>query len=421
MKLPRIISKTVAVNTVSQMAGKALTTVFGITTTALLARYLGKAGYGEYVFVIAFATMFATFADWGTQLIAVREASKRKNLAKKILGNVFILRLGLAVLAGILAGGAALILPYSGSRLALILSSLIILSLSLKSSFHMIFHTKLRLENTALMEIVSGGLILGFAYWATKTGQGVLFLIITMILANFGAGLTAFLLSRKIIVLDFKIEPSLMRTTFYESLPMGGILILFVLYSKIDTVILQGFKGSEAVGVYGLSYKIHEVLTLGAAYLMNSLLPVFSQRAKTKEFKGLFWQTGGILLLMGIVMLGLVQILAPWIIEVIGGQGYESSILALRILSLATFISYFNHLTGYSIVALGKQRYSFFIALLALMVNVLGNFWGVPRYSFLAAAGMTVVTEGLVLFLSGFVVLRALHFNDMRRRLKISP
>jgi len=80
----------------------------------------------------------------------------------------------------------------------------------------------------------------------------------------------------------------------------------------------------------------------------------------------------------------------------------------LRILSLAIFLSYFNHLTGFTIVALGKQRLYFSVALAALAFNVLLNLLVIPKFSYYGAAGVTILTETLIFFITLFFVFRLL-------------
>ena len=79
--------------------------------------------------------------------------------------------------------------------------------------------------------------------------------------------------------------------------------------------------------------------------------------------------------------------------------------MRLQILSLALIVSYFNHLNGYTLIALGRQWSSFIIAIVALVVNVLLNLVLIPHFSFIAAAFVTFITEGLIVGL-GIIVIR---------------
>jgi len=125
--------------------------------------------------------------------------------------------------------------------------------------------------------------------------------------------------------------------------------------------------------------------------------------------KRIYQKAFDILLLMSIGVVLATWIFAPLVVRLITQQRFtefSDSILVLRILSLALFLAYFNHLTGYTIVVLGQQRSYFFVALVALIFNVLANLIIIPQFSYFGAAAVTVLTEGLVLLITTFFVFR---------------
>ncbi|MBI4099795.1 polysaccharide biosynthesis C-terminal domain-containing protein, partial [Candidatus Microgenomates bacterium] len=195
-----------------------------------------------------------------------------------------------------------------------------------------------------------------------------------------------------------------------ESLPMGGILVLFTIYNRVDTVILQYFKGSAAVGLYGVAYRVFEVLVLGAAYFANSILPLISSLAKTdrRRLGEVYRKSFVVLLVLGVTVATVNFIFAPLAIAILGGGDFAPSVGILRLLSLALLMSYFNHLNGYTLIALGKQWYSLTIAVIALTVNLTLNWLFIPLFSYQAAAFITFVTEGLIVVLSLIFIKREL-------------
>lgn len=415
------LSKSITINTLSQVLGKISVVIFGILGTIVLRRYLGRSFYGDYIYVISLATMFATLADFGSHLITVREASQKEKKQGQIIANVFILRLILVSLAAIILIGLAFIPSFSGSAnknsnltLPIIFSVLIIFSLSFKNSLTIIFHTKLKLFYFSLMNFLTGFLaLLGAVFLvAINAGKKPSFFVLNLGLANFLAFIFFLPLALRLINLRFKLSKKIIKRIILQTAPMGGILLLFTLYSKIDTVILKLYQNSEAVGIYGLTYKIHENLNVMAAYLMNSLLPIFSKlavnKSKQKSFKKLFQTSFDVLLVSGALLAGITFLISPLIIRILTGGFFKKEIFCLRILVLATFFSFLNHLMGYSIVALKKQAKSFYIAGLALGFNLTVNLIFIPLFSFKAAAINTVLTEGLVLILSSLVVYKKL-------------
>ncbi len=411
------LTRVVAYNTSVQILGKAITLVFGITTTALLTNYLGPTGFGNYIFALSFVSIFSSIADWGTVLIGVREASRAEEKQEEIFSNTFILRLLLSFLAMLVVWVIIYFFPLGSSQTSLknlvIFSSILILIFSLKTSLEIVFQTKLKQGKTALVELVASLLTLLLSFLAIKIG-GDLFAIFTgLILANIAASILAFILARQLTNFNFSISPAILKMISLEALPMGGVLILYSVYNRVDSLILQAIKGSEAVGVYGLSYRIYEVLVLGAFYLMNTLLPIISQEKDPVRLRHIYQKTIDVLMLAGItVFLGTI-IFAPLAIKVIAWQKateFGQSIPLLRILGLATLVSYLNHLTGYTIVALGKQRKYLLIALAAMVFNFSLNLILIPRFSFYAAAWITVLTEGLVFLLTSLFLIRTMGF-----------
>jgi len=198
---------------------------------------------------------------------------------------------------------------------------------------------------------------------------------------------------------------------------MGLILLIFTIDNKIDAIMLGSMKGSGAVGIYAVAYRVYDVLILGAAYLMIALLPIISRYADLKRWRGklkeIYQKSFDLLLFGALVVAVSLWLLAPLAVKLMTQNRFgefSEAVSVLRLLGLALFLAYFNHLTGYTIVALGKQRPYFFIALGALIFNVSANALVIPRFSFYGAAGVTILTEGLLLMATTFFIHRLMGF-----------
>ncbi len=191
---------------------------------------------------------------------------------------------------------------------------------------------------------------------------------------------------------------------------MGAILVVFTIYNRIDTVLLSKFIGVDAVADYGLAYRIFEVTVLGAAFFANAILPVISTLAQTDKGKlVVFFKKSYVILgFLGVGAATATYFLAPLAIGILGGNEYKDAVVALRLLGLSLVVSYFNHLNGYTLIALGKQWWSFRIAIVALVINLGLNWWLIPHYSFKAAALNTFVTEGIIVGLSLTVIYKTI-------------
>lgn len=409
------LSRQVTLNTFAQILGRASVILISFFTTALLTRQLGQAGYGAFGVISTAVVIFFSFADWGTNLIAVRESSKNPSQSAQILGNSLLVRTLMAFL------GIALFLlfiflnpAFSKFKFEAFLSSFIILFLSLKTSAQIIFHAQLKLHLAALIEFLSSFFFLLFLLFS-KSNFSLLLVIFFLLFSAALAAIIALIAAFKIIPPNFQPNPRLIKHLLKESLPMGALLAVFSVYNRLDTFLLQAIKGEAATGIYVLAYKVHDNLVLGAAYLMNSFFPVLSGfPTNLKETKNrlttLIQKAFDLLLAMALPLVVFIFLLAPFIINLLGGQEFTSSAAVLRILTFATGVAYLNHLTGYSLAALGHQRASLKFGLLALLVNLTLNLIFIPQYSYFAAAAVTFLSELLVFSLS-FRYLRQIGYR----------
>ena len=75
------------------VCGKIVSLLGVLVGAIIVARYLGQEQYGIMNYVVSYVAIFQVFADFGLDLIQIREESKNPSLRDKIIGTVFILKL----------------------------------------------------------------------------------------------------------------------------------------------------------------------------------------------------------------------------------------------------------------------------------------------------------------------------------------
>lgn len=397
----------VAFNTAIQIVGKVVSVCFTLLTVSLLTGYLGVAGFGRYIYLLTWLVLFSSLADWGTNTIGARELAK--NSSPGLLGKLLVLKAAFSIVA---IGGLLLVLPAPLAVLALFL-----LFKMGRDYLAMIWQARLEMHKTAITDVVASGLIFLISWLFVQRGGGVNQLLLAYFLATFLALILGIALIYRQTELQFNFSFTEIRPLLAEILPMGGILLMFTMDNKIDTLMLGMIKGSEAVGIYGIAYRVYDVLILGAAFLMNALLPVFSRWQNLNRWgsrlERAYQQAFDLLLVGGLLLAVGVYFGAPLLVGLLAGGRFAEfypAVGVMRLLTVAVFLAYLNHLTGYTIVALGKQRPYFFVALASLVFNVAVNLVVIPRYSFYGAAVVTILTEALVLTITTGFICKLLHF-----------
>jgi len=415
------LSRTVNLNVFSQIFGKVFSATLGFATTIILRRLFGAGTFGDYIFILSLVTLFVSLADFGTHLVSVNLAAQDRTKEAKVLGNAILLRLGLA-LATFLIFGLVILVFFSRQAifLNLVLTLPLIFLINFKDSLLVLFHIKMRLYFSSLQDFLVALLLFLAAVFTLLVKPELAFYIILINCCYLIVAVPFFWLAHKKITISWQLDFKIIKKLFYQSAPLGIILVSYTLYSKVDTLILKFVWGSASVGVYGLSYKIYENLVLPAAFLMNAVLPIIAEQFKLVKLDKLFFllqRMFDLLILGALALIILFYCLAPTLVKIFtGGQGDE--VLLFRILLLALPFAYLNHLTGYTNIVLSQQKKSLVIALVALVFNFGANLLLIPLFAGRGAAVITVLTQVLVFVLS----LRVLNFKlKFRPRLYCWP
>lgn len=398
-------------NTAFQVLAKLITVAFGLVTRKLLTNYLGPAGFGDYGLALAYAGFFSGVADWGTQLIGIREASRSPTSQSVIFGSVLTLRLLLSFAAFLLSLWLLPFLGLSGSlHTAFIFAGFLVVLFALKGSIGVIYDTQLRIDRWLPVEILTAVTTLGLVAVGISFRLSLPWFFISLIISTSLAILLAFLLSRKLSRITFSLNWAYLKHLGLESLPMGGVLVLYGFYNRIDTFILNRFAPAHIVGFYVLAYLIYENFSFFASYFTASVLPVLSKSTTLAQTQATFQKMYDLLIFTGLLASLGSFIAAPLLVTWLASASFHPATPLLRLLSFALFFSFLNHGTGYTFIALNRQRQYFWISLSALVINIVLNILFIPLYGAAAAAATTVITEITVQLLSLFLLFKSLSF-----------
>lgn len=383
-------------NTAVQTIGKVIMILISLVTTAILTRRLGAGIYGGFVLTTSIFLLLDALADFGSRAIGVREASKNPEKAEEIFAQLTGLRLILANIGFVI--GVILIFTFPGFaeiKWEALISLLMIFFTSIAGSLEIVFQTRMKMDLKTIMD-VSFPLIflISILIW-----PGTLKLIWVMVLYLL-ARILSLMVGQKLVKwkITFKIEK--MGYWLKELWPMGVYLIVFTAYDRaVDSMMISKMLGLKEVAWYGLSYKIYNSLVQPAYFFVASVFPLLSSQIEGK--KKLFLKSLGLILAVLLIGSPILSLMAPWMIQILGGMDFVPSIGVLRILIWAMIFAHVNHLLGFSLIAKRGQKSILFIGLCSLAFNILGNLWAIPRYGINGAALVTVYTEMLSAILLG--------------------
>lgn len=375
----------------------------------LLARRLGAAEFGTYVFVLTFVSYFGALSDGGLGRYLIRDVARRPDHGRFYLGQITSLRLVLGAVAYPLMVGVALL---TGGRAGLVaVAGLSVFFGAVAGPLASWFTAREELRVAALWGLLSSVSTALFVLAAVAVGAGAGGAIVAVTLANIvPTGYLLLTLRRR----DERIEPGVSPAFWWGALrgsfPYLLLGVTGLVYFRVDGLMLTWMKGPEANGVYQASYRLMDAATDLPGVVVAALFPTLARlHVESRErLRRAYLRAMGALALLGLPASVLIIALAGPVIRLLYGGGFDGSVIVLRILAVAVFLIFVdtaNTMLLYSGDDLGTVLY---LSLANTGANVLLNLLLIPRYSYNGAAVATVLSSALSLAIFTPVVLRYL-------------
>ncbi|MDY0302916.1 MAG: flippase [Candidatus Moranbacteria bacterium] len=413
-----MLARKIAYNVVINTVAKILSTVLALVNIGFITRYLGINGFGDYATVLAFFSFFGAILDLGLYSVSTREISRKNADQEKIMGNVFTLRILSSFLVVVIAPILIWILPYGQN----IEKGILIIALNyVFSSSYMVlngvFQKNLRMDKVTITEFFGKVVQVFFVAMAVKFDWGfdaIMFSVLANTLFTF---LIVIFLSRKYVRFSLSFDWIYWKKFFRMSFPVGISAMVTFLYFKMDTIILSILKGSEAVGIYNMAYKIIENITFFPGMMVGLILPLLSMYIFTdkQKFTKIINETAKVFFLLVVPLVIGTLFLAEDIISIIGGEDFIISANVLRILIVALAFIFFGNLFNSILIAANLQKKLMYILSFCAFFNIVLNLIFIPIYSYSGAATVSVLTELLVVAITAYFASRDLDYRFSTR------
>lgn len=197
--------------------------------------------------------------------------------------------------------------------------------------------------------------------------------------------------------LSFK--PDEWKLLIKESWPFAITSISANIYTWIDTIIISIIQGATAVGFYNASYKLALFLMFIPIIFSYAIFPVMSQYhvSSKKSLNFTFEKFLKIMLIIALpIGIGTV-IIAKNVILLVYGSQYIASIIVLQILIWSTVLIFARTPFEKLLESSNRQLVVTKVFFVGAIFNVILNVIVIPRYSYLGASVVTVLTDIIIL------------------------
>ena len=394
----------VAKNTGVVIAGDLIFIAISLIVTIYLARHLGTVGFGKYNFVFAYLAFFSILTDLGLQKILIREMSRDESIAPKLIGNAYIIRSILTIFALVLAMIIITSMSYPADTTTYVyIAAFTLLFVSFSDFYATIFQANLRMEYNMFAKLIYKILSAGLILWIIFSHGTLMQIMIVLVFSEMVKTLINYSFSRKFVKPCFAIDLELWKYILKESLPIALSSVIWVIYFRIDVVMLSIMIGDIPVGLYSAAYKLSEPLLLISGALMISLFPIMSasfKNSKDSLQKSYRLSIKYIFIIALPIAMG-TTLIADKIILLIYGNQFADSISALQILIWALVFTSITPVLTHLLTAIGKQKLNTLSSALCAVLNIILNFILIPILSYNGAAIATVISS-IIFFISSF-------------------
>jgi O-antigen/teichoic acid export membrane protein len=188
---------------------------------------------------------------------------------------------------------------------------------------------------------------------------------------------------------------------------------------RLDQILVLELAGSRQAGLYGAAYRLLDQVQFIPISVMTTLFPMIAaayagNRARARE---LLQTAGEYLTMASLPILAFTIVAAEPIVRFLFGVQFLAAAPAVPILAGAFVSISFGYLAGNMVVILELQGRFALYAAIGLAVNATLNLLLIPRYGFLAAAWVTLLTEVTVMSLSMRAVLGSLSMTPRFQRI----
>lgn len=407
-------TRSVAHNTILQTAGKVVSTILGLFTFALLARYLGQEGFGQYTTVFAYLGFFSVIADFGLYIIVVRELGRKEKSEEEILGNLLGLRLALAATILFIGVIAVFAFPYPGIvKTSVIIGAANFLFVAVIQLLVSLFQAHLQTFWVVLGEIAGRLVVIGLVLLLIAESSALSLIVAGVAIGSLANLLIILAASRRFVRLSLRYDRAYWRYIIRETLPIALSVILNLLYFRLGIIFLSLFRSEAEVGLYGAAYKVLEILVTFPNMFIGLILPALSYWVLNdpERFRRIFQRAFDLLIAGALPLLvGGVWLAKPLMIF-ISGEAFADSARVFQWLLFGVFALFLGSLSGHSIVAIGKQRVMVWGYLVVAATGITTYLLLIPRYGMFGAATGTILTEMLIMIIGYVIILRTQRFR----------
>jgi O-antigen/teichoic acid export membrane protein len=413
-------SRKILTATLWQIASQAVMAVMSIVSSRLVAVALSKELVGYYNSSYGYLQIFGILADFGLYAIAVKELSRAsEDRRPAVLSALLVLR----VCTILFSLGIAILIAYSipswthtPLRISILIAALVPFFTLLAGVFRTIFQVTYSMHIVFIAETVQrvctmllmAMLVFSLQMHSSGEERHLFFLILAGVCGAVFLFLFSLFFSLKRFPWSFSFDQGEFIALLRRAAPFGCAFLATALYRQSDLSLIAYLREDFALqnAEYGFAQRIAEMAYLVPTFLLNSTLPVASERhEKGEDTRIIMGRTLFLILLMSTISALFAFFWSRPLIQLLTNTSYLStatslgSDTALRGLSIPIFFNGLILFSFYALLTTHHTKALLWSMAIGVLCSLSINVWLIPSLGFVGATISSSVTHILLAIL----------------------
>ncbi len=383
------------------LATQVITKFLGMVFTIIVARELGVADYGLWVFATSLGYVFGMLVAFGFPRLITREVACDLGRTSEILGRILGVQAAFSCLALAALAVTLLALHYSPGRAWIV--GIGGAAMGLNAVLDVVaafFRAHQRMELDGAVRITLSLLNLGLGVAVLLAGLGLLALAITQLAAfMFALLLSLFLVQRTLARPAFSTDWRAYRGLLVAAVPFALSGFFSYVYDGTSVLFLAVMKGDLETGLYSAATNFVRVFGILPASLVAAFLPAMALLGQTSpdEWGVLYRRSLKYLLIMALPIAVGLALVSNDIVSLVLGEAYTNSVPILQMAAWVIVPVFLNPGCSNALISMNREQSLLRAVGFAMVLNLVANLVLIPKWGAYGAVGASLLTEGLIL------------------------
>ncbi len=396
------------------IACRILQAILQLIVSMMTARYLGPSNYGLINYAASLVAFVIPIMQLGLNAVLVQEIINKEVSDGEIIGTALAMCMSSA--GPCILGVILFVMTVNGDEQITIIVCALYCTVLLFQVFEVIqywFQAKLMSKYTSMLSLVAYFLVSVYKICILVSAKNIYWFAVSNALDYLIIGIGLIILYNHFSDKTLKVSKTTAVRMFKKSRYYIVSALMVMVFTQTDRIMLKLMIGNAATGFYSAAVACAGMTGFVFTAVIDSARPVIfeSKKMNNKIYEGKLVKLYSIVIYMSLVQSVCITIFAKYIIVLLYGSQYGTSVPVLRIIVWYTTFSYIGAVRNIWILAENKQRYLWIINASGAFMNILLNLILIPFGGITGAAWASLITQFFTNFLLSYMIRPIINNN----------